>query len=367
MINKKSVFFTYLTIMFVTISIKMSYAQFESHPDLNWYTIETTHFFVHYPEGTERTAQTIAKIAEEVFGPITSLYNYEPTEKVSFVVTDVSDISNGATDFYGNRIEIFASALDFDLRGTHNWLRNVITHEFTHIVQIQASMKFARQLPAVYLQWLNYEKERRPDVLYGYPNVIVSYPVSGVGVPAWLAEGTAQYQRQQMGYDYWDSQRDMILRSYVLDNDMLSWNEMGQFSSITSLKAESIYNSGFALVRYISKFYGENKLRAITENLGDLINFSVDKAIKKATGKDGSELYEEWKTYLRNDFNEKIKGVKENIIEGEIIEKKGFANYFPHFSPDGKKIAYISNQDFDYSTTAHLVYDKKTKKTEIIS
>jgi Tol biopolymer transport system component len=228
-------------------------------------------------------------------------------------------------------------------------------------------MKFARQLPAIYLQWLNYEKERRPDVLYGYPNVIVSYPVSGVGVPSWLAEGTAQYQRQQMGYDYWDSHRDMILRSYVLDNNMLTWNEMGQFSSITSLKAESIYNSGFALVRYISKMYGENKLREITDNLGDLTNFSVDKAIKGAIGKDGNELYEEWKEYLKKDYNAKIKGVKETLVAGDIIEKKGFANYFPHFSPDGKKIAYLSNQDYDYASTGLFVYNIQTKKSEMIA
>ncbi len=97
--------------------------------------------------------------------------------------------------------------------------------------------------------------------LYGYPNVIVSYPFSGVGVPAWYAEGTAQYQRQQLAYEYWDSHRDMILRSYSEDGNMLSWGEMGQFSSITSLKAESIYNLGYALTRYIAMKYGEDKLR----------------------------------------------------------------------------------------------------------
>jgi len=129
MVNKKSIFAVCLVCFYAFVNLQSARSQFESHPDLNWFTIETTHFYVNYHEGTERTAQTIAKIAEEVFGPITSLYKYEPTQKVSFVVTDVSDISNGATDFYGNRIEIFASALDFDLRGTHNWLRNVITHE----------------------------------------------------------------------------------------------------------------------------------------------------------------------------------------------------------------------------------------------
>ena len=66
---------------------------------------------------------------------------------------------------------------------------------------------------------------------------------------------------------------------------------MGQFSSITSLKAESIYNSGFALVRYISQTYGEDKLKEISNNLSDLTNFSIDKAFRQCLGIDGTDLY----------------------------------------------------------------------------
>ncbi|MBK6539034.1 MAG: PD40 domain-containing protein [Ignavibacteria bacterium] len=50
-------------------------------------------------------------------------------------------------------------------------------------------------------------------------------------------------------------------------------------------------------------------------------------------------------------------------MEGEIIEKTGFANYNPQFSPDGKKISYLSNQDFDYGTTGLFIYDISKKKT----
>lgn len=343
------------------------YSQFDSHPELDWFTIETKHFFVHYHSGTERTAKTVAKISEEIYGPITSLYKYEPDEKVSFIINDVSDIANGATDYYGNRIEIYATALDYDLRGTHNWLRNVITHEFTHAVQIQCAMKYSRKMPAVYMQWLGYENEIRPDVLYGYPNVIVSYPLSGVGVPAWFAEGTAQYQRQQLSYEHWDSHRDMILRSYVMSGNILSWGEIGQFSSITSLKAESIYNIGYGFTRYIADRFGENTLREITLNLGDLTNFSMDKAIKGATGIDGKDLYYQWIDFMKKDYEKKLANVKKDSVTGKIIEKIGFANYNPHFSPDGKKISYLSNQDFDYGTTGLYIYDVKTGLSDLIS
>ncbi len=58
----------------------------------------------------------VCKIADEVWGPITSLYEYEP-ETVHFVIKDLDDYSNGATYFFDNKIEIWTSALDYDLRG----------------------------------------------------------------------------------------------------------------------------------------------------------------------------------------------------------------------------------------------------------
>ena len=129
-----------------------------------------------------------------------------------------------------------------------------------------------------------YEDERRPDILYGFPNVVISYPLATVNVPAWFAEGTAQYMRKEFNYDNWDSHRDMILRSYALDNNMLTWNEMGVFGK-TSLGNESVYNSGFALTRYIAQKYGEDKLRDITKALGKFGNFTIDAAFQESLGK----------------------------------------------------------------------------------
>jgi len=353
-----------LTVTVIIFFSNFALPQFEPHPEVEWRTIETENFNVVFHPEAERTAKTTAKIVEEIYEPINSLYDYKPKDKINFVINDLSDEANGATDFFNGRIEIFSSALDFELRGTHNWLRNVITHEYTHMVQLQASMKFPRSIPAIYLQWLNYEKERRPDVLYGYPNAIVSYPISGFGVPAWFAEGTAQYQRQSMGYDKWDAQRDMILRMYVENDNMLTYNEMGQFSTVTSLKAESIYNSGFALVRYISQTYGEDKLKEITNNLSKIYNFSIDRALQETIGKDGTELYDEWQQFLKTDYSRRLRGIKDTKVEGEIIEPDGFANYHPKFSPDGTKIAYLTNKGFDYGMTQVNVYDIKTKKSE---
>lgn len=332
-----------------------------NHGELVWRSIETEHFFVHYHDGAERTARAIAAVAEDIYGPVTSLYGHEPEQKVNFIIKDYDDYSNGAAYFYDNKIEIWAPALDFDLRGTHHWLRNVITHEFTHIVQIQTSMKFGRRFPGFYLQWLNYEEERRQDVLYGYPNTVVSYPLSGFVIPSWFAEGVAQYNRPQLSYDFWDSHRDMILRMYALDSSMLSWNEMSHFGK-TSLGNESSYNAGFHLTRYISRTYGHDAIPAISRALAGPAIVTIDQAIEQVIGKSGQALYDEWRDSVTADYRRRVEPVLRNRVEGERIAEEGFGNFHPVFSPDGTKIAYTSNKNADYFGVSSLyVYDTGTR------
>ncbi len=356
----------YISIFVFIVFNIVGFSQFnEFNPDYDWYTIKGKHVEVHYHEGAERTAQITLKIAEEVWGPITRLYGFEPGT-VHFVIKDIDDYANGATYFFDNKIEIWASALDFDLRGTHNWLRNVITHEFVHLVNLQTAMKFTRRVPAMYLQYLHYQDERRPDILYGYPNTIISYPYAGINVPSWFAEGTAQYQRPEFRYESWDSHRDMILRSYVLSDNMLTWNQMGVFAK-TSLGNESVYNSGFNLVRYIAKTYGEDKLQKIFASLKKQTHYTMDAAIEDVLGIDGEKLYDEWKESLRRDYEKRIAPVLKNVVEGDTLVKDGFGNFYPTFIDSGKKLLYLSNKGHDYlSQTSIFLYDFETKKEKEI-
>ena len=372
----------------------------------NWSTIETEHFYVHFHEGAERTGKVVAKIAEDIYGPVTSLYNHKPDQKVSWIIKDYDDYSNGAAYFYDNKVEIWAPNMDFDFRGTHNWLRNVITHEFTHIVQIQTAMKFGRRMPGLYLQWLGYESERRPDVLYGYPNVIASYPISGFLVPAWFAEGVAQYNRPQLRYDFWDSHRDMILRSYALKDSLLTWNQMSVFGK-TSLGNESSYNAGFAFVDYIARKYGIEKLGEISRNLGLLGAMSIDGAIEKAVGKTGEVVYNEWRDELKQEYNRRVAPIRAELREGNpilfvddedaykklkpkeqeeplfgnnrslvdveshrdkcaLFQETGFANLHASWSPDGKMLTYLSGKSASYLGQTGLYIGELGGKEELL-
>lgn len=366
-VGKRTLVFLFL----IMVSSNLAFSQDEFiHPELTWRTIETKHFYVDYHQGEERTAQLVAKIAEEMYGPVTSLYHYEPTQKVSLILWDTDDYSNGETYFFDNKINIWASSLDFELRGTHNWLRNVVTHEFTHDVQMQTAMKFGRQVPAIYLQWLGYEAERRPDVLYGYPNVVVSYPLSGIVIPAWFAEGVAQYNVPHLNYEHdtWDTHRDMILRMYVLNHKMLTLEEMGGFGK-TSLGNESTYNAGFAFVHYLAATYGPDVLRRLSDAMRSVSAVSINHAFESAINKSAEQVYEEWKSFLAKTYDSKTTEIARSLHQGKIIRDVGFANLFPAFSPGGKEIAYCSSKEHDYFGTSSIyIYDiSDSTEKEVVS
>ena len=338
-----------------------------NHPELEWMTIETEHFSVTYHKGLENSAKRVAKIAEEIYAPITLLYEHEPENPVRIIVQDTDDVSNGAAYFYDNKIIIWALPMDYDMRGTHNWLRDVVTHEFTHIVSMQAAMKFNRKFPAFYFQWFRYEKERRDDVIRGFPNGVVSYPYSGLTTPLWYAEGVAQYNSEKFHYDHWDSHRDMVLRERTLSNSLLSFDDMAVFGK-TGIGNESVYNQGYSFVSYIVRTYGEKSLSGIANALSSKRPVTISNAIKKATGVNGDEVYENWKNEIADMYRAKTRLISENSVSGKVINGEGAANFFPSWSADGKQLAFISNKGNDFlSQTDLYLYSTESGKDKKIA
>ncbi len=360
--------YKYIILLFTAITVPLTVFAFPGEyplPNLKWYSIESDHFIAHYHEGAERTALALIKIAEDVYQPITTLYDYEPDGKIHIIVKDTDDYSNGGAYYYDNKILIWATALDWDLRGTHNWLRNVFTHEFSHMIQLGASRKLPRNLPAFYLQWMNYEEEKRPDVLYGFPNVLVSYPIAMTVIPPWFAEGVAQCQAPGFGYDHWDSHRDMILRTRTLTGTLLTLDEMGAYGKNT-IGSESVYNQGFSLVDYISRQYGCQALAGISHEMKRLTNYSFDRAIERTIGISGTELYIAWKDSLKRFYESATADIREHQVTGERVETEAYGNFYPVFLNEDEVI-YISNQGMDYmSFTSLYKTNLKTGETELL-
>ena len=316
--------------------------------EIKWLTISTEHFNVQYHPGLEGYATQVAAAAEAVYGPVTALYGYEPPGKVYFNISDTEDESQGSTYFYLNRIDITATPLDFAFRGSSAWITDVVAHEFTHMVSVQSSVKFSLWIPSLYVQGIGFEKEKRPDVITGYPNFQASVPVPGEILPNWFAEGMAQYQCAAARHDIWDSHREMLLRSAALSGKLLTMTEMGVFGK-TSLGAEMVYNQGFSTVRFIAARYGDDKLKLLASANSSLRTWDFGRACKLVLGMSQDELFRAWRDDVQTRYAAVAARVREREVAGVKIAGNGFMNLFPRPSSRAGDFFYLSNVGRDYS------------------
>jgi Tol biopolymer transport system component len=316
-----------------------------NHPELQWRTFDTEHFVYHYHNGTEKSAVRFASVGENVYDVITKLYNFYPDYKIHVIINDYDDMANGGAYYYNDKMSLWAPSFDTILRGDHFWFTNLFTHEFSHMIQLQVPRKTSKMFPGIYLQWTGYEDEKREDVLTGFPNVLSSANIPMNIIPPWFAEGVAQNQDpDSLHYDFWDANRDMLLRERILSGKHLKYAQLGDFYNRSSHEAESIYNTGFAFVKYMFKEYGKDVPYKISLEMGKFFSFSFEEAIKRVTGKRGDELYSDWINSVKDDYKAKIKNVEANLVTGKDISDSAFVNSHPKFSPDGKYLAFLSTK-----------------------
>jgi len=110
-------------------------------PNLDWRTIKTQHFYVHFNPATEALARRIAANAERAYVELSNEM-HPPRGTIDIVISDDVDLSNGsATPTPTNRIVIYASppVSETALRYTNDWAQLVVTHELTHIFHLDRS------------------------------------------------------------------------------------------------------------------------------------------------------------------------------------------------------------------------------------
>ncbi|HLP41755.1 MAG TPA: hypothetical protein VK465_09635, partial [Fibrobacteria bacterium] len=207
----------------------------EAH--IRWKSSETQHFRFTYPAELQSAAEYIAGIAESVFEDKVKRYNIQLPNKVEFIVRE--DIfSNGWANSFQNTMTVWTTDWDFPIRSTHDWLRDVVTHELAHLVSIQSSSKFPSPIQGLVLGYQDYFNER----VQSSAATIVPFTHQ----PNWFAEGMAQYESELSGFDAWDSHRDMILRTAVLEDKLIGYDRMGSFAGNSLEYEQGPYTQGFA-------------------------------------------------------------------------------------------------------------------------
>lgn len=298
--------------------------------DIKWKTAGTQHFQFHYPaEYTDHAAKASA-YAEAVYDSVVGRYHDLPG-RVNVTLNNAL-YSNGSAIPSENALNLWLTNWDFKVRSSHGWLTDVVTHEFSHLVSIESGSKFNPHVYGLQLSYTDYYNERTTSDFAS----LLPFTLQ----PLWLAEGTAQYESSRMGFDGWDTHRDMLLRVAALNDSLLSLEYMHDFSDNSLFAELGPYTQGFALVRYIDKHYGEDAVPKIWENLSKYQRMTLDGAIRNVLGISEQELYDAWKKEITEAYTAQ-KDSLGKLVEGTKLTEDAFWNDFPIVA--GKHLYGVSN------------------------
>ena len=145
-------------------------------PRLQFRTLRTPRFEIHFHQGEDAAAARLATIAEEVASALDRTLG-AASGRVHVILVNQSDQPNGwATPVPYNLIEITAAGPGGEslIGNTDDWLRLVFTHEYTHIVHLGRSAGWIGGLHRVF--------GRNPAL---FPNL---------AQPLWAIEGMATFE-----------------------------------------------------------------------------------------------------------------------------------------------------------------------------
>lgn len=341
----------FLTLVFALLLSQKSHAY--NYSDISWKTTETEHFVIHYYDDIAWTAQKAAVVAEEIYPKVTGYYGHQPKKKTHLILRDDEDTSNGFAIYHLNSMTIWASPSSHRLRGQEDWLRAVVTHEFSHIVSLQAASPTALAIEGLRLGAVANGNSNENADLGGS----IFFPASNYS--RWWAEGTAQLDTFTAGYDPFDTHRHMLLRASMLENNLLTFDQMRNISVRDNFGGELVYNQGYSFLLWLRENYGEQINVAIAKSAATRWNANFDRSLKQATGKPAQELYEDWKQDLSERYRKQLGSLGEPEQAGKPIplvsEKKlaqvpkeirgyhdGVQIAYPRFSPDGRWFSWVN-------------------------
>lgn len=306
-----------LALLVVAAALQTRSAAAISDPTLEWWTIETQHYRVHYERNLEPIALRVARIAEHTRAQLSGLLGYAPDEYTEIVITDDTDLANGsATAVPYNTIRLFVTApadisplADYD-----DWYLDLFTHEQTHILHT--------------------------DNISGIPavvNAIIGKTlVPNQAQPRWVLEGlsiiaeTTYSSAGRLRASVWD----MYLRADVLEDNLA---RLDQFSNPARRWPQGTlwYLYGSYFTSWIAEVYGRDTWRAVSADYGaSLVPFGINRAIRRVTGRTYEELYEGFKLYLQRRYHAQMhEVVRRGMREGTRLTFHGRRVAYPRFVP----------------------------------
>jgi Tol biopolymer transport system component len=274
-------------------------------PDIDWLVLETDHFIIYYYEDVEWTAKMVAKYAEIAYPRVTGLFDYPLKEKIHIVVRDQEENANGWAAYNFDQITAWATPLYYVLRGRQEWIPDMFTHEFAHIVSLKANDW--KSEAAVVAIGSGLVEDGVNNIDYGAELVI------GRSAPFFWIEGIAEYGTHLSGFNWWTTARDMVQRMSMLEDNYLEYEEMFEvYSRSAGMDRERGYQQGYTMGLYTMEKFGKEKYAQLALNASKKGHMQWEKNIEEVLGVDGQTLFDGYIKWMKDRYNRQVAPIKTN-------------------------------------------------------
>lgn len=305
------------------------------YENFEWRYIQSTHFDVYYYGSKNyELAEFSAKSIEAAYKQLREDFNHEISNRITLIVYDShndfaqTNVVNlptsaegigGVTDKLKNRMTV-------PFAGDYADFRRTLHHELVHAV-------------------FN-------DMFYGGTvNSIIRNNIQ-LQFPLWFEEGLAEYTA--LG---WDTNTDMYIRDAVINNYL---------PDIQFLSGYYAYRGGQSVWNFIVEEYGRQKIAEILQRIKT--SRSVEYGIQQATGMNIEDLSDAWEDALQERYYPEVAERERVDMIANLLTKRGeFGTYntSPAISPQGDKIAFITNKRGYFDVVAISAINGEKLKTLI--
>jgi Tol biopolymer transport system component len=285
------------------------------YKDFEWKVFKTQHFEFFYHPGGEEIAEFAAVASEQAYEVLSRDYRFSLTHRIPIILYNShndfqqTNVTSGILqEGIGGFTEFLKHRVVVPFEGSYDQFRHVLHHELVHAVSMA--------------------------MIYGTGITALLSQAQTAALPLWFVEGLAEYE--SMG---WDLDSDAYIRDAVTNNYLPPLEEI--------YGGSLAYKGGQSFFHYLTETYGRARIGEILGNVRLLRN--LDRSLMAAVGKPIEDLSKDWHRYLQRSYWPEM---ERRQLPDEFaspltdhVEDQSTYNVYPSLSPQGDKVAYISNRN----------------------
>jgi len=279
-----------------------------------WTTFATEHFTIYYHQGGEEIARFAAVAAEQVYDELRRAWRYDLTRRVPIILYNSHNDfqqTNVIPNLLREGIEGFTEYLKHRVvvpfQGSYADFRHVLNHELVHAVSM--AMIYGRGIGGLMSQ------------------------IQSGSLPIWFVEGLAEYG--SMG---WDPDAESFVRDAVINGYLPELQDIhGGFLA---------YKGGQSFFHFLAQTYGQRRIGDLVMSLRLVPD--IEQALVATVGRTVELISRDWQRFLQQTYWSEIEGRShpEEIARPltDHHEDGSQYNVFPALSPEGERLAFLSNR-----------------------